>query len=1392
MTRIEEEVQKRILVLDGAMGTMIQRYNLQEEDYRGQRFKDYHLDVKGNNDVLSLTQPHIIKEIHSLYFEAGADIAETNTFSGTSIAMADYDMQDLVYELNYESARIAKEAAQEWTAKTPEKPRFVAGAIGPTNRTASLSPDVNNPGYRAITYDELVEAYTEQVRGLVDGGVDLLLVETIFDTLNAKAALFAIDQYSQQTGKRLPLMVSGTITDASGRTLSGQTVEAFLYSVSHMPLLSVGFNCALGAKQLRPHLQSLSKASKFHISAYPNAGLPNAFGAYDETPEQMGQHIRDFLENNFVNIVGGCCGTTPPHIKVIAEIAKEYPPRPLPQLPAVPTYSGLEPLTVYEGSNFVNIGERTNVTGSKKFARLILNEQYEEALAVARQQVENGAQIIDVNMDEGMLDSEAAMTLFLNLIASEPDIARVPIMIDSSKWSVIEAGLKCVQGKAIVNSISLKEGEEKFKEYARKVRSYGAAVVVMAFDEEGQADNYERRIQICERAYNILTKEVGFPAEDIIFDPNILTVATGMEEHNNYAVDFINATRWIKQNLPGAKVSGGVSNISFSFRGNDPVREAMHSVFLYHAIKAGLDMGIVNAGMLEVYEEIPKDLLERVEDVLLNRRPDATERLVEFAETVKNKGKEVVRDEAWRNEPVQKRLTHALVKGLVEYIDQDVEEARHLYSKPLEVIEGPLMDGMNVVGDLFGEGKMFLPQVVKSARVMKKAVAYLLPFIEEEKARVAALEAEDGPHPQPLSHGEGSSADALGNFVFTSPAEKWKVLKEFAQHNRQEPTKAEDVLWQALRNRKLEGFKFRRQHTIEEFIADFACLNPRVVVEVDGEIHEQQQEYDALRTDYLNSLGFRVIRFTNEEVLTQIPQVLEKIRKELQKEPLPLPTPSADTPSPRERGQGGEVSRYAGRILLATVKGDVHDIGKNIVGVVLACNNYEVIDLGVMTPADKILDAAREHNVDVIGLSGLITPSLDEMVHVAREMERQNFNIPLLIGGATTSRAHTAVKVAPAYNGTVVHVLDASRSVPVVGNLLSPDNKEQFAADIRKEYDEMREGYLSRQKEKKYLPLPQARANKLPIEWKAEDVYTPAKTGVQVFQNFPLEELVPYIDWTPFFQAWELHGKFPRLLEDAVVGAEATKLYADAQALLQRIVDEKLLTANGVAGLFPANSIGDDDVEIYTNEQRTEVLTHFRTLRQQGQKGPNVPNLALADFVAPKETGLADYTGGFAVTAGIGLDDLVKQFEADHDDYHSIMAKALADRLAEAFAEKLHEIVRKEIWAYEPEESLTNEELIKEKYQGIRPAPGYPACPDHTEKTTLFQLLNVEKHTGITLTESLAMWPTAAVSGMYFAHRQSRYFGLGKIEKDQVVDYAQRKGMPVEETERWLSPNLNY
>jgi 5-methyltetrahydrofolate--homocysteine methyltransferase len=1222
ISRIEEEIKKRILVLDGAMGTMIQQYQLQETDYRGERFKDYPSDLKGNNDLLSLTQPHIIREIHAQYFEAGADIAETNTFSSTSIGMADYGMEALAYELNYASARIAREAADEFTALQPDKPRFVAGAIGPTNRTASMSPDVNDPAYRAITYDELVAAYTEQIEGLVDGGVDALLVETIFDTLNAKAALFAIDQYAQRTGKRLPIMVSGTITDASGRTLSGQTVEAFLYSISHLPLLSVGLNCALGAKQLRPHIQSLSKASKFFVSAYPNAGLPNAFGEYDESPEQMGAHIRDFLEHNFVNIVGGCCGTTPPHIREIARIAAGYSPRQKPILPAVPKFSGLEPLTIFEGSTFINIGERTNVTGSKKFARLILNDQYDAALSIARDQVENGAQIIDVNMDEGMLDSEKAMTHFLNLIASEPDISRVPVMIDSSKWSVIEAGLKCVQGKCIVNSISLKEGEDKFREVARKVRSYGAAVVVMAFDETGQADNYERRIQICERAYNILTREVGFAPEDIIFDPNILTVATGIEEHNNYAVDYIKATRWIKQNLPGVKVSGGVSNISFSFRGNETVREAMHSAFLYHAIKAGMDMGIVNAGQLEVYEEVPKDLLERVEDVLLNRRPDATERLLEFAEQVKNKGKVVVKDEAWRNAPVQERLTHSLVKGITDYIDIDIEEARLQAERPLHVIEGPLMAGMNVVGDLFGEGKMFLPQVVKSARVMKKAVAYLLPYIEAGK-------------------------------------------------------------------------------------------------------------------------------------------------------------------------QPGDESKNAGKILLATVKGDVHDIGKNIVGVVLACNNYEIVDLGVMVSTEKILETAREIGADVIGLSGLITPSLDEMVHVAKEMERLQFTVPLLIGGATTSKAHTAVKIDQNYSGPVVHVLDASRSVPVVGNLLQPDQKAGYTSKIKAEYAELRESYANRKKDRNYLSLAAARANKFQIDWTPEEVHTPKFIGTKVFEDYPLSEIVNYIDWTPFFQAWELHGKYPKILSDAVVGAEATRLLADAQEMLKKVVKEKLLKARAVIGLYPANTVDSDDIEIY-NKERTQILATFRNLRQQGQKGSGVPNLSLADFVAPKETGIPDYIGGFAVTAGIGIEELVARFEAEHDDYQSIMIKALADRLAEAFTELLHERVRREFWGYAPEEQFSNDELIRESYQGIRPAPGYPACPDHTEKITLFQLLDVEKNTGIHLTEGMAMYPTAAVSGMFFAHKQARYFGLGKINKDQVESYALRKGLTLTETERWLAPNLGY
>jgi 5-methyltetrahydrofolate--homocysteine methyltransferase len=1267
---ITELLNKRILVLDGAMGTMIQRYKLEEADYRGQRFKDFPYDLKGNNDLLSLTQPQIIREIHRKYFEAGADIAETNTFSGTSIAMADYHMEDLVYELNYESARIAKEVAQEFTKANPDKPRFVAGSIGPTNRTASISPDVNNPGYRAVTFDDLVVAYTEQVKGLMDGGADLLLVETIFDTLNAKAALFAIEQYFDAISKRIPVMVSGTITDASGRTLSGQTVEAFLYAVSHIPLMSIGFNCALGADLLRPYIEELAQKAPFYTSAHPNAGLPNEFGEYDETPEYMATVIEDFLQHNFINVIGGCCGTTPDHIKAIAEVAAKYPPRQVPVDDHLPKFSGLEPLKIFPGANFVNIGERTNVTGSKAFARLIKAGNFEEALSVARNQVEGGAQVIDVNMDEGMLDSEAAMVTFLHLIASEPDIAKLPIMIDSSKWSVIEAGLKCVQGKAIVNSISLKEGEEKFKEYATKVKRYGAAVVVMAFDEQGQADSYERRIEICERAYNILTKEFNFPPEDIIFDPNILTVATGIEEHNNYAVDFLKATEWIKKNLPYAKVSGGVSNISFSFRGNDAVREAMHSAFLYRAIKAGMDMGIVNAGMIAVYEDIPKDLLALVEDVLWNRRPDATERLVNFAENIKTKGKEQVKDESWRQSTVQERLTHSLVKGIVDYIDQDIEEARQQYEKPLQVIEGPLMDGMNVVGDLFGEGKMFLPQVVKSARVMKKAVAYLLPYIEAEKIRHATA----NPH---------EKADRKGD--------------------------------------------------------------------------------------------------------------------------------------------------NAGKILMATVKGDVHDIGKNIVGVVLGCNNYEVIDLGVMVPAEKILQAAREHKVDIIGLSGLITPSLDEMVHVAKEMERQGFKIPLLIGGATTSRIHTAVKIAPHYSGAVVHVLDASRSVPVAGKLANMKTIDEFAVEMKAEYNKLRQDHASRQKDKNYISIEKARENRTKIDWEATKFTKPTFLGNKYFHDYNLAEIARYIDWTPFFQTWQLHGKFPKIFDNPTVGAEAKILYDDANRLLSEVIEKKLLTAKAVIGFYPANAV-EDDIILYDFEEQTvevpcdkhgvhkssnyqlkamngsaakyapEVSKHSKFeignkihfLRQQGHKGANLPNISLADFVAPIDTGKTDYIGAFAVTAGIGIEALIQKFERDHDDYSSIMIKAIADRLAEAFAELMHERVRKEFWGYDRRESLTSEELIDEKYQGIRPAPGYPACPDHTEKRILFDLLDAENQVGIQLTESFAMYPASSVSGWYFSHPESKYFGLGKIAKDQVEEYAKRKGMPVEEVERWLAPNLNY
>ena len=1222
--KIQDLLQERILVLDGAMGTMIQRYKLTEEDFRGDVFIDHHKPLRGNNDLLSITRPDIIKEIHAAYFASGADIVETNTFSGNSIAQDDYEMAAHVYQINYQSAKIAKEVATEFTTKEPNKPRFVAGSMGPTTKLASMSPDVNNPGFRAITFDQLVVAFKEQAEGLIDGGADLLLIETITDTLNAKAALFAIDTVYKERNIELPIMISGTITDASGRTLSGQTAEAFLISISHMPILSVGFNCALGAKDMRPYLVNVGKKTEAFVSAHPNAGLPNAFGEYDESPEQMGGFIEDFIKNGLVNIIGGCCGTTPEHIRKIADIAAKYPPRVPAKQPATPQYSGLEPMEITENINFVNIGERTNVTGSKKFARLIKEKRYEDALAVALDQVEGGAQIIDVNMDEGMLDSEEEMTAFLNMIASDPEISRVPIMIDSSKWSVIEAGLKCTQGKSIVNSISLKEGEEEFIRHARLVRKYGAAVIVMAFDEKGQADNFEKKIQICERAYHILTKQVGFPPQDIIFDPNILTIGTGIEEHNNYAVDFFNATKWIKENLPGALVSGGVSNVSFSFRGNNVVREAMNSAFLYHGIKHGLDMGIVNAGMIEVYEDIPKDLLEKIEAVLLNKSPEATDDLLTFAESVKGDGKVVVRDVAWRDAPVKERLTHALVKGIVEFIDEDSEEARLLFDQPLEVIEGPLMDGMNVVGDLFGSGKMFLPQVVKSARVMKKSVAYLLPFIEEAKKR------------------------------------------------------------------------------------------------------------------------------------------------------------------------GGSEKKNAGKILMATVKGDVHDIGKNIVGVVLACNNFEVIDLGVMVPPEKILEEARKHQVDMIGLSGLITPSLDEMVYLASEMQREGFSIPLLIGGATTSKAHTAVKIAQKYNHPAVHVLDASRSVPVASALLS-DNKEArdvFVANLDVEYEQVREAHNNRAGHKEYVSFEAAKANKFKIDWGKEEIKTPKKLGVHVFDDYSIEELSNYIDWTPFFSTWELKGKYPAIFENEYVGEEAKKVFADAQKMLKQIIDEKWLTAKGVYGIWPANTVGED-IEVYDPESG-KLIKLLHSLRQQNKKAANIANLSLADFIAPKESEKQDYIGGFAVTTGLGIEPYVKRFEDDHDDYSSIMLKALADRLAEAFAELLHKRVRREFWGYAETETLDNEELIKEKYQGIRPAAGYPACPDHTEKPLIFELLDAQKNTGIELTESFAMYPTAAASGLYFASPHAKYFGLGKIGKDQVQDYAKRKTTSDEYIEKWLSPNLNY
>jgi 5-methyltetrahydrofolate--homocysteine methyltransferase len=1222
---LTEILNKRVMILDGAMGTMIQRFTLSENDFRGERFKDHPSDLKGNNDLLSITKPEIIKNIHLEYLAAGSDIIETNTFNANALNQAEYNLPEVVYDLNLQAAKLAKEACIEFTKKTPDKPRFVAGALGPTNKTLSLSPNVNDPGYRAVNFDQMMSAYYDQAKGLLDGGVDLFLIETIFDTLNAKAAIYAVQKIMKETGKEIPVMISGTIVDQSGRTLSGQTTEAFWISISHTPnLLSVGLNCALGATQMRPFIQELSNAADCFVSVYPNAGLPNEMGEYDQTASEMSSILNEFGEAGFYNIVGGCCGTTPEHIKALSEIASKIKPRKIPEIKKYLRLSGLEPVVVRPETNFLNIGERTNITGSKKFEKLILSGDYEAALSVARDQVEGGAQILDINLDEGMLDSEEAMTKFVNLIQVEPDIAKLPIMVDSSKWSVIEAGLKCLQGKGVVNSISLKEGEEAFIDRAKEIRKYGAAVVVMAFDEKGQGDNFQRRTEICGRAYKILTEKVGFPSEDIIFDPNILTVATGIEEHNNYAVDFIETARWIKLNLPNTKVSGGVSNISFSFRGNNLVREAMHSAFLFHAIKAGLDMGIVNAGQLEVYEEIPKDLLELVEDVLLNRRPDATERLVDFAETVKQKGKEAVKKDEWRNGTVQERLKHALVKGIVDYIEEDTEEARQLYSKPLEVIEGPLMDGMSVVGDLFGAGKMFLPQVVKSARVMKKSVAYLIPFIEEEKL----------------------------------------------QSNN---------------------------------------------------------------------------------------------------------------------------TKEAGKVLLATVKGDVHDIGKNIVGVVLGCNNYTVVDLGVMVNSEKILQTAIDEKADIIGLSGLITPSLDEMVHVAKEMERKEMKLPLLIGGATTSRVHTAVKIAPNYSGTTVHVLDASRSVPVVSNLLTEDEnlKNNFTKDISTQYARLRDDHQKKQTSRKFLSLDRARANRLKIDWQKSSIVTPESLGVITFKNYSLKKLKEFIDWTPFFMTWELKGKYPAIFESDKYGVEAKKLFDDANNVLDEIIENNLLTANGVLGIFPANSIGDD-IEIYADEKRNGVKRVLHSLRSQTEKSDGMPNLALSDFIAPKESGVKDYIGAFAVTAGVGIEPLVEKYEKEHDDYNSIMVKSLADRLAEAFAENLHELVRKKYWGYAPEEELSREDLIKESYQGIRPAPGYPAQPDHTEKPIIFDLLKVEENTGIKLTESFAMHPAASVSGLFLANKEAKYFNVGKIGKDQVLDYHKRKGMSIEEVERWLGSILNY
>ncbi len=1272
---LRDLLARRILVIDGAMGTMVQGYRLGEDDYRGKRFRDWGQDLKGNNDLLVLTQPEIVRQIHGKYLAAGADIIETNSFNAQRISMADYGMQSLSYEMNVAAARAAREAADAHA--TADKPRFVAGAIGPTNRTASISPDVNDPARRNVTYDELVEAYLEQARGLVDGGADLFLIETIFDTLNAKAAIFACLSLFEQRGRHWPIILSGTITDASGRTLSGQVAEAFWYSVRHARPLAVGLNCALGGKDMRPYIAELSRLADCHISCYPNAGLPNAFGEYDELPHDTAGIIREFAESGLVNIVGGCCGTTPPHIAAIAQAVAGIRPRVPAQTPRVCRLAGLEALTITKERGFINIGERTNITGSAAFRKLIKEEDYSAALTVARQQVEAGAPVIDINMDEGMIDGMAAMTRFLNLIAGEPDISRVPIMIDSSKWEVIEAGLKCVQGKPIVNSISMKEGEEKFIREARLCLKYGAAVVVMAFDEQGQADNLERRKTICSRAYEILTEQVGFDPEDIIFDPNVFAVATGIAEHNAYGTDFIEATRWIRANLAHAHVSGGVSNVSFSFRGNNPVREAIHSVFLYHAIQAGMDMGIVNAGVLPVYADLDAELRECIEDVILNRREDATERLVEIAPRFKGDGaKQEVADEAWRSLPLGERITHALVKGMDQHVEADTELLRAEISarggRPIEVIEGPLMDGMNVVGELFGAGKMFLPQVVKSARVMKKAVAYLIPFIEAEK-------------------------------------------------------------------------------------------------------------------------------------------------------------------------KPGDAVQAKGKIVMATVKGDVHDIGKNIVGVVLQCNNYDVVDLGVMVPAQKILDAARAEKADVIGLSGLITPSLDEMANFAREMERQGFDIPLLIGGATTSRAHTAVKIDKGYHGPVAWVKDASRSVPVVAALLSAEQKPRLVAELEKEYESIRERHANKDRQEKFLPLAAARANRTPIDWPgfrpfrprmlrqqdhavcegpncdhpnhrhpreggdpvvatqdAESLDTRLRGDdgglryVKVLRDYPLSELREYIDWQPFFIAWEMKGKFPDILNNPATSEVARKLWSDAQTMLDTLIEEKWLTASGVIGLFPAQAVDHDDIAVYRDETYTAEIARLHNLRQQGQHRDGVPNRCLADYVAPRETGLHDYLGAFVVTAGLGCRARVEAFRKAHDDYSAILLESLADRLAEAFAERLHQRVRKEFWGYVPDEHLDNPALIDEKYQGVRPAPGYPACPEHTEKATLWKLLDVEHNIGMQLTESMAMWPAAAVSGWYFAHPQSQYFILGRLARDQIEDYAARKGWDRRTAEKWLAPNLGY